>query len=61
MTSDFIMTSYFRLHDVIWQNYGNFRIQRLELRLSLVTFGRKIKFFNFQSLGPLLGLTHAKS
>ena len=27
----------------------------------LVTFGRKIKFANFQSLGPPLGLSYAKS
>ena len=26
----------------------------------LVIFGRKIKFANFQSLGPLLGTSHAK-
>ena len=59
MTSDVIMTWYFRYST----SYGKIMVIfgcSVSNYVYLVTSGRKIKFANFQSLGPLLGLSHAK-
>ena len=59
MTSDVIMTRYFRYPT----SYGKIMVSfgfSVSNYVYLVTCGRKIKFANFQSPEPLLGLSHAK-